>query len=168
LDGRRFRPYRWRLARHAVVVIAEAAHMPVDRRCGQTTWRQLLQAIGRLHAVLDQKLEDANGGKMAALPVGGTDLHGGDDLAPALDFGRRHDARSATISAMCVAGTPVAPQQPVQRRATDRVKLSGRRQQSLTLRMSAGQCGQPAAERRECLNRHTGEARRHYGAPNAR
>jgi hypothetical protein len=35
----RLEPHRWRLARHAVVVIAEAAHMPVVRRRGQTTWR---------------------------------------------------------------------------------------------------------------------------------
>src|SRR5580698_3631897 len=102
--------------------------------------------------MLNQELEDADGGEMAALSVGGADLHRGDDLAPALDLSRRHDARSATISAMSVAGTPFAPQQSIQRRATDRVKLSRRRQQSLALRMSAGQRGQPTAERHQCLN----------------
>lgn len=62
---------------------------------------------------------------MAALPVGGADLHGGDDLAPMLNLGCRHDARGATISAMRVSWAPLAAQHSVQRRATDRVKLGG-------------------------------------------
>ena len=66
--------------------------------------------------------------EMAALPIGGADLHGGDNFAPALDLSRRHDAWGATVSAMRVAGTTFAPQQPIQRRATYCVKLGGRRQ----------------------------------------
>ncbi len=73
--------------------------------------------------MLDQEVKHANGGEMAALPVSGADVHGGDDLAPVLDLGRRHDARRATVSAMRVAGAPLTAQQPIQRRATDRVKL---------------------------------------------
>jgi hypothetical protein len=63
--------------------------------------------------MLDQELEDANGGEMSALPIGGPDLHGGDDLAPALNLGRRHDARGATVRAMRVAWAPFAAQQPI-------------------------------------------------------
>ena len=118
--------------------------------------------------MLNQELEDSDSEEMAALSGGGADLHRGDDLAPALDPGRRHDARSVRISAMGVTGTPFAPQQPIQRRAADHIKLRGRRQQGLTLRMSAGQCGQPTAERHQCLNRHAGDGSRHQGAPNAR
>ena len=41
------------------------------------------------------------------------------------------------------------------------------RQQCLALWMTAGQCGQLAAERRERLDRH-GDARRHHVVPRAR
>lgn len=69
---------------------------------------------------------------------GGADLHGGDDLAPALDLGRRHDAWGSTVGALRIAGPALTAQQPIERCSAHRVELGGRRQQKLTLGMAAG------------------------------
>jgi hypothetical protein len=151
---------RW-LARHPVVVVAKTAHVPVERRGRQAARRQLLQAIGRLDAVVDEKLENTDGGEMAALPVGGAHLHGGDDFAPSFDLSRGHDARGSPIGTGRIAGTAFTAQQPVKRRAADPIQFGGRRQERPALGMVGGQCGQPAAERRERLDRHRGARRPH-------
>ena len=44
---------RWRLARHAIVAIAEATHMPVDGRCGQTVPPGTLRTPERACAIAD-------------------------------------------------------------------------------------------------------------------
>jgi hypothetical protein len=91
---------------------------------------------------------------MPALAVGGPDLHGGDDFAPALDLGRRHRPRAAPIGAVRVFRAAVAAQQAIQRGAAHRVELRRGFHQHTALGVAGRQCRETAAEGRERLNRH--------------
>ena len=152
---------RWRLANHPLVVVAEAAQVAVDGGRGQPARCELLKAVRRVDAVLHQQLQSAHGGQVAALLVGGPDLHGGDDLAPALDLGRRHRPRAAPVGAVRVLWAAVAAQQAIQRGAAHRVELRRGFQEDAALRVAGRQCRETAAEGRKCLDRH-GDPYRHH------
>jgi hypothetical protein len=144
-----------RLADHPLVVVAEAPKVAINGRGGQPARRQLLETIRRLDAVLDQQLQGAHRRQMAAFLVGGPHLHGGDDLAPALDLVRRHRARTAAIGTVRVLRPAVAAQQAIQRGPADRVQLRRRRHQYAALGLPPRQRQQAAAQRCKRLGRHT-------------
>jgi hypothetical protein len=85
--------------------------------------------------MLDQQLQNPRIRQAAALLVGRAHLQRRHDLAPALDFHRRHHARLPAIRPVRVLRTALAPQQPVQGRARDRVQAGRRLQQHLALRV---------------------------------
>ena len=62
---------RRRLARHPLVVVAEATQMAIDGRGGELARRQLLEAIRRIDAVLNQQLQGTHRRQVAAFLVGG-------------------------------------------------------------------------------------------------
>lgn len=102
-DGRGF-------ARHAGVIVAEPAHMPVQGRDGEQPGRELAVTVGRVDAVLLDQLERSRGREVPAFPVRGALLHCGDDLAPALDLGITGDTRVPAVGAVRVARTMIAAQ----------------------------------------------------------
>ena len=57
--------------------------------------RQLLQTIGRLHAMLNQELEDADGGEVAASPFGGADLHG--DMTACVELAKKQKPQARAM-----------------------------------------------------------------------
>ena len=146
---------RGRLARHPLVVVAEALQVPVEGGCSQPARRELLEAVRGVHAVLHQQLQGPHRRKVAALLVGGPDLHGGDDLAPALDLGCRHRPWAAPVRPVRVPGTPVAAQQAIQRGAAHRVELRRGRHHRHTLGMARRQRRQAPPQGRKRLNRHS-------------
>jgi hypothetical protein len=56
-----------RLACHPLVIVAEAPQVAIDSRGGQLAWCQLVEAIRRVDAVLDQQLQGARRRQMATL-----------------------------------------------------------------------------------------------------
>jgi hypothetical protein len=91
-----------RLAGHPRVVIAKAAQVPVDCGGRQPTWRQLPKAVGHIDTMLHQHLQSAHRREMAAILVDGPHVHGGGDLAPALDLASRHGSGKAPIGSVRV------------------------------------------------------------------
>jgi hypothetical protein len=100
-----------------------APQVAVNGRGSQSARRQLLQAIRRLDAMLDQQLHGAHRRQVAPFLVGGPDLHGGDDLAPSLDLGRRHRTWTAAIGAVRILRPAIATQQAIQRGAAAGIEL---------------------------------------------
>jgi hypothetical protein len=76
---------------------------------------EFLEPLWRLDTVINEELENAGGREVAALLVGRAHLHGGDNLAPALDLCGGHAAGPAPVGTLRVLGTPLAAQQPVER-----------------------------------------------------
>ena len=153
-----------RLAYHPLVIVAEAPQVAVDRRGRQLAGRQLLEAIRRLDAVLDQQLQGAHRRQVTAFLVGGPHLHGGDDLAPALDLVRRHRAWTATIGAVRILRPAVAAQQAVQRGPADRVQLRRGRHQGAALGMPRRQRQETTTQGRKRFGRHAAAPRHHAPA----
>ena len=159
---------RRRLARHPLMVVAQAPQVPVDGRGGQLARRERLEAVRRVHAVLHQQLQGPHCRKMAALLVGGPDLHGGDDLAPALNLRRRHRPRAASVRPVRVLGTSVAAQQAIQRGAAHRVELRRGRHHRHTLGMPRRQRRETPPQGRKRLNRHSDPFGHHTPAASRR
>ena len=114
----------------------------------------LLKAVRRIDAVLHQQLQGSHRREVPALPVGGPDLHRGDDLAPTLDLRCRHGPGLAPIGAVGVFRAPIATQQTIQRGAADGVELGCRCHQNGALGMARRQRRKTAAESSERLDRH--------------
>jgi hypothetical protein len=132
----RLEPHGRGLPHHPRVIIAEPAHVTVEGGGGDPPFRQLLEPGRRLDPVLGQKLEHTCGRQAAAFLVGRARLQGGNDLAPALNLGRRHQPRPATIGPVRVTrATPLA-QKPIQRRPRDSIEAAGRRHQGTTFAVS--------------------------------
>lgn len=55
------------VADHSRVVVAEAAQVPVDGGCRQLARCELLEAVGRIDAVLHEQLQDAHRREMVTL-----------------------------------------------------------------------------------------------------
>jgi len=146
-DGRGF-------ARHAGVIVAEPAHMPVQGRDGEQPGRELAVTVGRVDAVLLDQLERSRGREVPAFPVRGALLHCGDDLAPALDLGITGDTRVPAVGAVRVARTMIAAQRPVQGGARHGVEPARRSHHFLAVGMPGRQRSQLAFQGRERLGRN--------------
>ena len=153
-----------RLANHAGVIVAEAPKMPVEGGGGQPVRLQLLEAVGRLDAVPGEQIQDAHCRQVAALAVRGAQLHGRDDLAPALDFGGGHQPWPAPVGATRVPRASLAAQQAVQGRPADGVDLGGGPDQGCPLGMTGRERRETPAKGRQRLDRN-GTPGRHHTVP---
>ncbi len=148
-----------RRARHPLVVIAKPPQVAIGGRGGQRAWCQLLESIRRVDTMLDQQLQGAHCREMPALLIGGSNLHGGDDLAPALDLRGRQRSWAPAIGAMGVLRPAIAAQQAIQRGAADGVELRRGRHQSTALRMPRRQRHEAPAQSQKRLGRYAAAPR---------
>ena len=153
-----------RLAYHAGVIVAEAPEMPVEGGGGQPVRLQLLEAVGCFDAVLGEQIQDAHRRQVAALAVGGAQLHGRDDLAPALDFGGGYQPRPAPVGATRVPRASLTAQQAVQGRPADGVDLGGGPDQGGPLGVTGRERRETPAKGRQRLGRD-GNPGRHHTTP---
>ena len=152
------------LANHAGVIVAQTAKVAIEGRGGQPSRLQLLEAVGRVDAVLGEKFQDAHRRQVASLAVRGADLHGRHDLAPPLDFGEGHRPRPTPVDAMSVPRPSFTAQQAVQGRPTDGVEFGGRLDEGCPLGMAGGERRETPAKGRQGLDWH-GTPGRHHAMP---